>query len=310
MRAWRAIVDRDRERAERELVRVPIQRDEELEVWRGGAHQALGKLAGVAAWEQAIAALEPWAHARGGERLAKWKGWMGNLRYAQGRFSEAARLHQEAVQGKRCQDARLASLLDAAFDLLDGQDPAHAVQVARDAQDLARRLDHPSYEAQAVMVLRSAGYRAGTLTRPDPALVQAAAALGPATQGLLACTEAALAWRSGDRGLARELATAAASAFARARLAAGDRLSRALAFAVGHGDEGEGAALIDLALPGSVPGIDVQVLALVGRRCPHLLAPHLSRLRAIAGLRPSTEWGTRREILSIRECLQPPAAQD
>ncbi len=304
VRTWRAVLDADPDRAQAELGDLPsLHQDEELEVWRAAAEQAIAKSRGRDAWSASIDALQAWADAGGAERRAKHLGWKGNLAYASSRFAEAADMHRQAARQKRCQDARLASLLDACWDLLDGGDHAQAVSVADDARALARRLGLPVYEAQAVTILRAAAYRRGDALHPDPSLVDAAEHLGWSSLAMCAQTEAALALLAGDRDLAATLATQAADAFQRAGMEAGERLDRALAFSLGVGGLAEGVALVQLALPGAVPGVDLQVLAFVGRRQPDLIAPHLVRMRALARFRPAQEWHLRREFLSIRECL-------
>ncbi|NOY25738.1 MAG: serine/threonine protein kinase [Oligoflexia bacterium] len=306
VRVWRAIEDRDHLRATDLLRNLPPFDDEDLEIWRGGAMQAIAKRKGPETTENELERLKTWAQAGGEERLAKWHGWLGNLRYSQGRFAQAAPLHLEAAKRKRCLDARLASLLDAAWDLLDGQDPDQAVSVARSARSLARRLGHPTYEAQAVTILRAAMYRGDTTGAADPSLVEAAAPLGPSALGLIALTEAAVAWRDGQSKQARALALTAMDAFARASMPAGERLVRALAFALGAGDPSWGPNLVRQALVGQAPGIDVQVLGLVGKRDPELVAPCRQQMVALAQTRPAAEWGCRREILSLQEALGPP----
>ncbi|RME25636.1 MAG: serine/threonine protein kinase, partial [Deltaproteobacteria bacterium] len=306
VRTWRAVLDADPDRAAAELADVPsLHKDEELEVWRAAAEQAIAKARSRDAWAAAIDDLQSWADAGGAERRAKHLGWKGNLAYARSRFAEAADMHRQAAQQKRCLDARLASLLDAAWDLLDGGDHAQAVSVADDARALARRLGLPVYEAQAITILRAAAYRRGDPLEPDPTLVEAATLIGTWNRAVLLQTEAAIAWRLGEARVAASLATRAAEDFERAGLAAGARLGRALAFRLGVGGVAEGVSLVQLALPGAVPGVDLQVLALVGRRQPDLIAPHLVRMRALARFRPCAEWSLRREILSIRECLEP-----
>ncbi len=242
------------------------------------------------------------------ETRAALAGWLGRLRYRQGRFLECAALHAEAAAGTTWATRRVASLVSQASALMEAFAFDEAAAVAAPLLDLARETRHVYLRAQAGWLVRLLGYRRGELTEPDPGWVEAVAALGMAElEGLVCMTEASIAWRGEDDAAATALASRAKRAWA----SVGDRgggllLASALVVACtppgGAPPEGEVAALAEQALKSDTPGVGVQVLGLVAPRWQGE-PPDDGRVAALAAEIPREHWARRVDILSVDEAL-------
>ncbi|HNH50616.1 MAG TPA: hypothetical protein PKY30_26520, partial [Myxococcota bacterium] len=104
---------------------------ENLEIWR----QAIYLLArrGTEAEEATLDGLVSWT-TESPLRLARWQGWLGNLRYRQGRYAEAASLQLSSAAGRRSPDSRMAALRAAAAALLEVPELAEARRLSAEVR--------------------------------------------------------------------------------------------------------------------------------------------------------------------------------
>jgi hypothetical protein len=134
-------------------------------------------------------------------------GWMGLLRYRQGRFAEAAELHVRSLALKESIPDRLSALLNAASASLEAQRLPDAARWATEALDLATRRRLSVLEGRALWILRVVAYRTDVARTPDVELCDAAAELGsPNLEAVMLMSEAAIAWRNGVLDVAARLA--------------------------------------------------------------------------------------------------------
>jgi hypothetical protein len=147
--------------------------------------------------------------------------------------------------------------------------PAAATSGSRRGLALLRGR-HPQYEARALEILRSADYREGRPIAPDLELALAGSLVeGSYVSAILPMTEAAIAWRNGDRDLARRLAILGASGWKARRYVPGERCGRALALVNGaEPDPGEPGALLEGLSTLEPPAAAAQVAALVAMAFP------------------------------------------
>lgn len=223
------------------------------------------------------------------EDQARVLGWQGRMAYARGEYAEAARLQSDAFARATSPIFRLATLLHWAVAELE-RAPSQALALAEQALGQARALDAGMYAARALWLTRQAGYRLGLLHVPDPGLARAALDqdLG-GTAGLIALTEAAIAWRASHPALT-PLAEAAEDAFRATGVRPGLALARAL---LGTLDEHATREL----LAGGESEIAWQVLALCAPGEEGLRAEGLERARQ------APEPDRRREVLSPAEAV-------
>ncbi|HZF48303.1 MAG TPA: serine/threonine-protein kinase, partial [Polyangiaceae bacterium] len=181
-----------------------------LERRRRGLLMLAARRVSQAREEEVITDLAAWAEASGeAAARATLAVWLGRLRYRQGRFEEAAALHAQAAEGQAWITERTAARLDGASALMEAFQHEEALAQAREALVLARGCRHAFYEGRAEWLLRSIAYRTGVTdgAGPDGELVEAVARLGVAELlALVALNEAAVAFRAGDLGAARDLA--------------------------------------------------------------------------------------------------------
>ncbi|AUX48857.1 uncharacterized protein SOCE26_104000 [Sorangium cellulosum] len=277
-----------------------------LERWRQWVRVRAGIRQGPEALEAALADARAWAAATGHpDAQAAVAGWTGLLRYAEGRFEEAARWHAEAVARETWLPLRLAATLNEAAALLEAFQPARAAARARAAGEMAARCRHPYFEARAEWARRTAAYRMGEALAPDAELVEACAALSaPDHFALVCCTEAAIAYRAGDLGAARDLAARAAETWRRLDHRWPELFGRCFAAAVRGGlPEEEARALAAQAARCPVPGLGIQSLALLRRACPALPPFPDEVLAPLCRGIPEARWDDRLDVLSVRESL-------
>ena len=285
----------DGERALAELEALPPADDPELELWRHATRAAAAGRCPIGRHEEVLAEIEAWAAGRE-DGAAHVAGWLGLLRYRQGRFDEAAELHARGATGRQALDARLSAMLNAASALLEAGRYDDAGTHAEVARGLAAECRHAVFEARAEWIRRSAAYRSGAAHAPDAELLQAAAGLDVAyLEGFICLNEAAIAWRGNDTARARALAVRAAARCRAGGVSAGAIVAEALATACADArDADQSAALADEAARCGVPGIAVQALGLLG-------FPEDAQL--VAEAIPAGDRKRRREILSIDEAL-------
>ncbi|MCK6501840.1 protein kinase [Myxococcota bacterium] len=151
--------------------------------------------------EAVIEDLRSLSEARGDTELAGLVPmWRGLLRFRQGRYQEAAALHEQSAALRTQQLGRLSARVNAAMAWLEAGDLDRAEHLARLIVAEAAETRAPYYEVQGEWVQRSAraSRRDGAL--PDWELVQAVQALGdPARIGVVCMTEAVIAWHAGQK---------------------------------------------------------------------------------------------------------------
>ncbi|MDP2314500.1 MAG: protein kinase [Pseudomonadota bacterium] len=243
--------------------------DPALEVWRKAIQLNLAFRRGITAAAQHVDDAMGWAEAADSSFLTgRVLGWMGLLRYREGRYVEAAEWHLRALPLKEGVVDRLSTMLNAASSYLEAQRLEEASRWAIEAQAFAAQRRSALFEARATWMLRCIDYRAERASTPDFELVEAMGMVGaPILEALLCFTEAEIAWRMGghDDDAAR-LARRAEALWT----AQGDGASRTLGTALALTCEGVRApepwravAEAAMALP---PGTAAaQALALVAR---------------------------------------------
>jgi tetratricopeptide (TPR) repeat protein len=285
----------DGERALAELGALPALADPEMELLRQATRVAAAGRCAVGRHEEVLAEIEAWAATRP-EAEPHLAGWLGLLRYRQGRFDEAAELHARAAAGKRALGSRLSAMLNAGSALLEAGRYDEAGAHAEAARRLAAECRHGVFEARAEWIRRSAAYRSGAAHAPDQELLASATHLDVAyLEGFICLNEAAVAWRAEQAAQARALAWRAAGCCRAGGVSAGAVVAEALAIACGEPRDGaQRAALADEAARCGVPGIAVQALGLLGCH---------EDAQLVAEAIPQADRDRRREILSIHEAL-------
>jgi hypothetical protein len=250
----------------------------------------------LAAWTEA--SNDPITH-------GAYAGWLGRLRYRQGRYEEAAELNARAAAHEPWVTAKLAALLRSASCRMEAFQLDEAAAVAREAMERAKRYRLPFHEARAERVLRSVAYRTGAARAADLELVEAATHLRVGDwEAMLSLNEAAVAFRAGEDDTAKHLAGRAESAYtAMGEVSLGALLASSLALACGADSTAEDVErLVERALSCPVASVGLQALGLVARagRTPAL---DQGRLAEVMANLPKGRWDERREVLSIRESL-------
>lgn len=272
----------------------------ELELARQAVRVRAALRAGRAAEDRVVAEVQAWAETCGiPGAAARADGWLGNLRFRQGRWAEAAACHLRAHDGEPWEAGRIAELLHAASALLEAGSFDEAERCARRAHEAAAECRHAVHEARAEWLLRAMAYRRGESSEPDLELCDAVAALmAPDLEGLVVLGEAAFAWRAGAPG-ARELALRAAGAFGSVGMTLAECLARALAVAAGERPALDGLAILEIAARRcGQPILGVQILGLLGD-----VRDNASDAATLAGQVPREQWALCRELLSVRDAL-------
>lgn len=302
--AQRITIGSRAEAADRASRLAPFE-DEELECWRASL-LVLGR--DVAALAQAEDAVEAWAPWSDGSplRRGRWLGWLGTVRYQQGRFAEAAALHSEAADAKGRAgaplDSALASRSQAAAAWLDAGRWAQARSTAREVELAAAEARLPALEAFATAIGRSVSGRLDEAAGPDVELVEAGFEVAPAVGAMLALCEASIAWRTGAWPQLRGAVNRAVSVFSERGNVGGRLLLESLSWALGPRDLATADRLAtELDAVRLAPGLRAQVLGLLVSGRPEL-AKHLAAeiARAVDAL-PTEVRALRRELLSLEE---------
>ena len=230
-------------------------------------------------------------------------GWLGRMHYREGRYDEAAAMQERAASLEPWEGLRVAALSRAASARMEGFHFDEAARLARETLRLAAQCRNTHYEALAEWVLRSVAYRTGEAEAPDEALIEAAARFGVRHIEALVCmTEAAIAWRAGDRARAAALVEVSLRNWSALGLKGNTLLARAFSAELGATLSPEArAALCEEARGCSIAGVGIQALA--------LLAPGEGRAmeeaaRALASQVPRAHWEKRIDVLSVRESLE------
>lgn len=258
----------------------------------------------------ALDGLADWA-AVDDERSAMLAGWWGRHWYNRGDYRRAAEAHEQAsaskTTSKTASIGHLSSTVSAAAAWAEVPDLARAENLARRAEQDARALRHPRYEAYAVWMLRNVAYRSGRDLPPDAEMLAAIAERGADLEAAFAATDAAAAFRLGDRERCAALAGHAARRFAQIGFQPGALMMEALAGWVA------GRSLEELAEEArgcSVADVEVQVLAFARWATPRPPSDWRNRQQRLAALRDPATWEIRLDVLSVTEALAdaPPEA--
>lgn len=286
---------------------APFQ-DLNLERHRQGLRVLAARRCSQAMEEAVLEEVAAWAKGTGDAATqARLAGWMGRLRYRQGRYAEAAALHAVAAEREPWATARIAARLNGASALMEAFRLRDAAEQAEMARQQAQDGRHAFFEARAEWILRSTAYRMGEVGRPDLELVDAASRLGVGDlEGSVCFCEAAIAYRTGELERALALAAKARSVWQAIQDPWPAVLVRCLALAAGAAPE-EPREIEDLAERATtceVPGIGLQALALLARarrgRAP--AAWRRAALPLTAGV-PVDCWPIRMDVLSVDESL-------
>lgn len=256
--------------------------------------------------ETLLAEIEAWAKATDNARVrAAFAGWRGRWTYQQGHFEEAARLHALAAREAPWAIDKLAALLHCASAWMEAFVLDEAAHVALEAKLFAEQCRHAPYEARATWLLRQVAYRKEQELSPDPMLVEAAAEVGlPDLEALMALTEAAIAWRMGQREPAAQLAGRAGRQWAGMKKQWAVLLAQSLELASqGHAQASVVKAMANQARSCPVHGVGIQIFGLLA--VARLGGKFLSKgdAMSLADTVPRAHWAHRMEVLSVNEAL-------
>lgn len=286
---------------------IPAFADPELERWRQWLRVRAARRATPELLDRVLAGVTAWAErARHPVARSSLAGWLGLLRYQDGRFEEAARLHAEAAAGEPWVAARLTAMLNRGSALLETFAHREVIAQAAEARALAAACRLPYHEGRAEWLLRAAAYRMSAAGGPDLELCDAVARLGAADfEALVRMNEAAVALRAGELTVAASLAWGAAALWGRIGRGSPELLARALALAASPpAPREEVEPLAERAARCPVPGVGVQVLGLLGRACPEARASWRAALAPLAAQVPRDRWDCRLDVLSVAESLE------
>jgi len=230
--------------------------------------------------------------------LGRWHVWKGNAAYARSEYAVA--VEEAETAAALLDDApalRLSAWLNAGFAALEIPDLDRALVLASAAAASARQLRHGVAECNAHLLRRLAAFRLKQPQRPEPAYVDAAFALSDHQGAALAFREAAIAYRSGQMDVARELARRGAHATATTANPRRAALLQGLACAVGGGDAPAPGIL------GVLPGdLRAQVEALLAGAGVSSVMASRESVRDWLAAWPSVPADMPLDVLSRREC--------
>lgn len=296
------------ERALVEANAVPPFEDPGLERRRQGVRIVAARRAALEVEEAVMAEVVAWA-ATSYDRAdrARVANWLGRLRYRQGRFDEAAESHATAFHGEEWPVAKLWTRIFEGTSLLEAFRFEDAKRAANEALALARHCRHAVCEGRAEWLLRTIAYRQGLLDEgpADLELVEAASWIGAAdVEAMICLCEAAVASRSRQRRLARELAERAYRTWRPTTERIGAILCGALFVSQGGSiSESQRDTLIESAKTCFLPGVGIQALALLVSGGTHISYDETLVLSLVATV-PKKHWSQRMDILSVDEAME------
>ncbi len=307
LRAWLATKEMDGERGRALADAVEPFEDVELDNCRQIARVMATRDSPLEDQEALIEELEEWVAQRDSDELrANLALWKGRLRYRQARYEEATQLYAEAAKGKKRVAGRLSAMLNCGSALLETMRPREALDVASEALELAVGCRHTFYIGRSEWLKRAATYRSGLESEPDLELVEAIGRVGDLNQeGLVCVNEAAVAWRSGDVDLARELALRSSQSWTILGHTIALTLTRALAIACGATATPE--ELEDLAVQiaaSRAPRIEAQAAALLVMSGVDVREDWAALVSRIAEEMPPEQHAVRMDVLAFDEILR------
>jgi len=290
------------EQARRLVETIPPFESRALERRRQAVRVFAAVRSSVAAEASLLEELKNWARDGDDEDRACLCGWLGRLRYRQGKFREAAELHEDAARNERWITRRLAARINAASAWMEAFELDLAASQAQEGRALAAQCRDAFFEAYAERILRAIAIRRDAAVGPDTELVAVSSTFGRELEATVCLTEAAAAYRTRHAADALSLAKRARSMFSTIGDPAGWLLASALAAATGADvpdiDEVRARARIYPSI-----AIRLQVLALLARAGHASPAPRLD-LDRLASEFPLTRWRTPIDVLSIEESLE------
>jgi len=305
-RAALLTLEGDAERALRMLDDADPPPRVDIARWRYSVRVIAASFRPLEQHEEIVRDAAQWAlqHRGHGVAAARWE-WLGWLAYRKANFETAAQLHARAAEEADTALHRAAALLNAAWASLEAFDLEATERLAKEAEGIARQCRHAHYEGRGEVLRRCAAYRGERHGPPDRALVDATHALGVAfLHGCATLNEAAVAWRRGQRTLARDLAIESTRAFKTAGERGGELLASALAYACGEPRELPAVAeLAQAARDCPLPGIAVQAIGLLHLAGEKHDPAWGADLESIAERLPRDTWPLRREVASVREAI-------
>ena len=252
--------------------------------------------------QSVLAEAEVWARHAGERAQARFSGWLGRLRYREGRFDEAAELHAKAAIGEPWTTERVATNLNCASALIEAFRFDEAVVVADEARRLSAECRHVYYEARAEWLMRMARYRRGDLLDVDEELVDLAAQTGVVDlEALVGLTEAAIAWRRGDMERMVVLARRTEQRWTMLDNTWGALFARTLAIAATGTSTEEWDALAHAATEIPVSGAGIQMLGLLALRRADAAAELMPAMIELRNAIPERHWRYRMDVLSVDE---------
>ncbi len=274
-----------------------------LETWRDAVRIQAARRQSTAEEQRAVElAASRIGQAGSPEDEARLAGWRGHLLYRQGRFAEAAEMHEASSRGRTDLHSKIAASINQASASLEAGHTERAEEVAASCLQLAQDARHCLLEARARWLLRTALVRARRPAQADEELVDAVFTLGdPAQGGLVALNEAVLARRGGERDQALRLGRRARTGFHAAGLFGPALLAAALEAEAG-GAEGlawAGTYLKEVDERGS-DELLLQSCALL-HQATGLVEWARRGLRIEASL-PGAEGDRELDVLSLAEC--------
>ncbi len=299
-------LEADGKRALQALAEVPPFKSLPLERKRQSLRLYAARRYSTAAEAEVLREAEAWARSTGDPvAIGAIPGWVGRLRYGQGRFEEGAELHAEAAENEPWIGDRVFEMLAAASAMLECFRPRPAARYAEDALLLARTCRNAHYEARAEWLLRTAAYRQGKDVKPDIALVDATQHVGAGTQtSIVSLCEAAFAWRRRELETARELAQIAYQTWSRSGRTEAAAAARSIMIASGSPtDTEEVMEIANVARQCKVPGLAIQMLALLAMARPDLQQDFASGAEVYANQVLREHWDKRIDVMSVNEAL-------
>jgi hypothetical protein len=282
---------------------LPAFDSSSLELRRLGVLVLAARRASLANEERVVEKIVADVSSSSSERLrASAAGWLGRLRYRQGRYAVAADLHLEAASRAGWATERIAYKLHAASAMLEAHDVEPARALAKEALDEARVCRNSYLAGRAEWIVRAASYRLGRDLGVDHELLLAArTAAAPEVYGMIALVEATHAYRTRDP-IAPTLALEVYRWWADAGEPIASLLSGGIAVARdAEMPDADRERLLAAAWACEVPGIGIQAAAMLcegGAPAP----PRAVRERLLATV-PTQHYGRRLDVLSVDECL-------
>lgn len=279
--------------------------DPRVERLRLGLLVSAARSGELALEEAMFATADAWASGQSGAGVESWRAsCRGRLLYRRGRFEEAAREHARAAETTPSRAESVLQRVHMAAALLEAFQHEQARVAAESALAELTGLRSPVLEARAEWALRTALYRMGRAGAADLELVEAAQALAlPYLAPLIALTEAAAAFRTGDLDTARSLARKAASTWEAAGIQPEMALlGEALSVACG-GPAGDAtrARVAGAARRCRILGVGAQVLGLLGMRWPGEVRISAAEWAELVSPVPVIHRGARIDVLSVGE---------